>query len=239
MFSELGPVSVPPHSGKPLEIRGAVLEPAWIVPKRHRHTGKRFRTHELPRCSAQRRARRSDDVHRHAESAGLQLAAPDGAGGVADGEAGDDLRPPADVAQVYVPLDGVVDVVVAVAREWTAGGHNGPEGGQVVRAPWRQSFLLRQSEVLGARAEDGHAFLGRHRPEHLGVRGEGRAVVQHHRGADGQGADQPVPHHPAAGGEVEEPVLPCEVHVQHVLLQVLQQSAAGAVDHTLGEARRA
>ena len=33
---------------------------------------------------------------------------------------------------------------------------------------------------------------------------------------------QPVPHHPAAGGEVEEPVARAHVAVQLVFLQVLQ-----------------
>jgi hypothetical protein len=35
---------------------------------------------------------------------------------------------------------------------------------------------------------------------------EGRAVVEQQRGAGGQAGDQPVPHHPAAGGEVEQAV---------------------------------
>ena len=46
---------------------------------------------------------------------------------------------------------------------------------------------------------------------------------------DGQARNQPVPHHPAAGGEVEHPVAAVSGRVQLVFLQVLQQRAAGAV----------
>ena len=68
---------------------------------------------------------------------------------------------------------------------------------------------------------------------------EGRAVVEQQRRARGQARDEPVPHHPAAGGEVEQPVARLDVAVQLVLLQVLQQRAAGAVHDALGHAGRA
>ena len=75
-------------------------------------------------------------------------------------------------------------------------------------------------------------------PQH-GRRRQRRAVEQHDRGADGEAGDQPVPHHPPAGGEVEDPVVPGEVGVQHQLLEVLEQRAARAVDHALRQARGA
>ena len=67
-------------------------------------------------------------------------------------------------------------------------------------------------------------------------RDEGIAVVEQERGAAGEPARQPVPHHPAAGGEVEQPVAFAYVAVQLVFLQVLQQRAARAVDDALGHA---
>ena len=42
--------------------------------------------------------------------------------------------------------------------------------------------------------------------QHVAVGMEGRAVVEQQRRARGEARDQPVPHHPAAGGEVEHAV---------------------------------
>ena len=66
-----------------------------------------------------------------------------------------------------------------------------------------------------------------------------RAVVEHDGRALGQRRDQPVPHHPAAGGEVEQPIAGADVAVQAQLRVVRQQHAAGAVHHRLGQAGRA
>ena len=68
---------------------------------------------------------------------------------------------------------------------------------------------------------------------------ERRAVVHHERGPGRERAHLPVPHHPAAGGEIEQPVLRLEVGVQQQLLEVLQQRAAGAVHDRLGHPGRA
>ena len=54
-----------------------------------------------------------------------------------------------------------------------------------------------------------------------------------------RGGDEPVPHHPAAGREVEDPVVGAEVGVQDQLLEVLEERAARAVHHALGQAGRA
>jgi hypothetical protein len=62
------------------------------------------------------------------------------------------------------------------------------------------------------------------------------AVIQHQGGTGGQAADQPVPHHPPAGGEVEDRVLAFKVGVQHQFFEVVNQDAAGALHHALGQA---
>ena len=63
---------------------------------------------------------------------------------------------------------------------------------------------------------------------------ERRAVVEHDGAAARQPADQPVPHHPAAGGEVEQPIIPAEIRVELVLLEMLDEGAADPVDDALG-----
>ena len=110
---------------------------------------------------------------------------------------------------------------------------------QVVPGP--DTALREARQVARAGAEDGDPLLVRHPPQRAVVRVRRRAVVEHQRGAAREAADQPVPHHPAAGGEVEQPVVPVQVRVQQVLLQVLEQRAAGAVHDALrraGGARR-
>ena len=67
------------------------------------------------------------------------------------------------------------------------------------------------------------------------------AVVQDDRRLGGQAAHQPVPHHPATGGEPEQPVARLEIAVQSVLAQMLEQGAARAMDDALrlaGSTRR-
>ena len=71
-------------------------------------------------------------------------------------------------------------------------------------------------------------------PQPVGPGCERRAVEQDQRRLAGQPDDQPVPHHPAAGGEVEEAVARAHVAVEAVLLEVLQERAAGAVHDGLG-----
>ena len=73
----------------------------------------------------------------------------------------------------------------------------------------------------------------------LPSRMERRSVVQHQRRFRGERRDQPVPHHPAAGREVEDAIAGADVAVQLVLLQVLEQRAAGAVHDALRHAGRA
>jgi hypothetical protein len=68
---------------------------------------------------------------------------------------------------------------------------------------------------------------------------ERRAVEQDQRFLAGEAADQPVPHHPAAGSIVEHAVSRAGVAVEAVLLDVLEQGASGAVDDRLGLAGRA
>ncbi|MNN53634.1 hypothetical protein D3C81_1683980 [compost metagenome] len=85
-------------------------------------------------------------------------------------------------------------------------------------------------EKLGAGAEHTDALVVDQVEQTLVVRVKRRAVVQHHRAADRQRRDQPVPHHPAAGGVVEKSIAGAEIAMQAVFLDMLQQHAAGAVD---------
>ncbi len=73
----------------------------------------------------------------------------------------------------------------------------------------------------------------------LSVARERRTVVEQQRSAGGEPRRKPVPHHPAAGREKEQPVAGLDVAVQPMLFDVLQQRAARAVDDAFRHARRA
>ena len=89
-------------------------------------------------------------------------------------------------------------------------------------------------EELGAGAEQCDPLLLGQAPHHVTIRVEGGTVVQHDGGTARQRARQPVPHHPAAGSEVEDAVTWPDVAVQLLLHHMLHQQAAGPVDDALG-----
>ena len=62
---------------------------------------------------------------------------------------------------------------------------------------------VREDKVLGQIEQN--VDLGRQRG----------AVVEHHRATDRQAADEPVPHHPAGGGEIEEGVVATKIGVEN------------------------
>ena len=92
-------------------------------------------------------------------------------------------------------------------------------------------------DELGRRAEMRHVFGRREIEEDVAAAQEGRAVEEQQRRLRGERAHEPVPHHPAAGGEVEDAIPGLHVAMQQVLLQVHQQDAARAVHDALGHAR--
>lgn len=65
---------------------------------------------------------------------------------------------------------------------------------------------------------------------HIAIWLEWRTVVKDDAGADREGGDEPVPHHPGGGGVVEETAFWKEVAVEDVLFLVLEERAKGGVD---------
>ena len=75
--------------------------------------------------------------------------------------------------------------------------------------------------------------------QRVAVRMEGRAVVEDDGRLRSEGADHPVPHHPAAGREPEHPVARLHIAVEAVLLRVGQQGRADGMDDAFRRAGRA
>ncbi|MNF90712.1 hypothetical protein D3C84_732900 [compost metagenome] len=101
---------------------------------------------------------------------------------------------------------------------------------------WLDMRMFQRRQVLGAGTEGADPFAVDQVEQTLGAGMQRRAVVEHQCGADCQATDQPVPHHPAAGGVVEQHVVRAQVVVQAVFLQVLQQHTASTVHDALGHA---
>src|SRR5690606_34051591 len=101
-----------------------------------------------------------------------------------------------------------------------AGGEDGTQPGEAVAVYRSQAGLLQCGEVTGAGAEDSNAF-GIDQVQQSGiVRVQRGPVVQHQGSADGEPGGQPVPHHPATGGVVEQAVVRLQVRMQAQFLQV-------------------
>ena len=138
-----------------------------------------------------------------------------------------------------VGLDVAVDPLEAGPGERRAGREHGAQPLEAAARRRHEPGGAAAVDEAGAGAEVRHLEAIDRVPQHVEGRMRRRPVVEHDRRAFGQRRDQPVPHHPAAGGEVEQPIAGADVAVQAQLLVVLQQHAAGAVHQRLGQAGRA
>ena len=71
---------------------------------------------------------------------------------------------------------------------------------------WLDAGLFGGADEFGAGAEYGHPKLVEQIKERRRARVEWAAIIEHDRGSGGESRDQPIPHHPTAGGEVKETV---------------------------------
>ena len=126
-----------------------------------------------------------------------------------------------------------VDEIEALGDQRRAGGEDRLELREVVGLRGREPRLLHRVDVFGRGAEGLDALLGHVVEERVAVRVEGGAVVEREGRPAGQRAHLPVPHHPAAGGEVEQPLAARHVAVQGQLLEVLEQGPACPVHDAL------
>ena len=66
-----------------------------------------------------------------------------------------------------------------------------------------------------------------------------RAVIKQQRCFGGECRHQPVPHHPAAGGEIENLIVAADIAVEFVFFQMLQQRTTRAMHDAFRDACRA
>ena len=172
------PVAVAPDAGEAVEIGAVVLGAVGGVPERDRHGREGLGAHQLSRLAAHGLAGIVGHVHRHAETEGLQLTAPDRTDGIAQREAGDDVGAARNRGEMQVVLDGAVDVLEPLRRERRAGRGHGAQRAEVVGA-FRFNFRLNSGiQVFGGRAEKRHGLGIGIVEKHVAVGVEGRAVIE-------------------------------------------------------------
>ncbi len=99
---------------------------------------------------------------------------------------------------------------------------------------WCHLCLFQCRKVFCTGAEQTDFLFIDHINQHIGPRMEWRTIEQDQRSPARQTTDQPVPHHPAACGEIEEYVIGLEIGVQAVFLAMLQQGSASGMHNAFG-----
>ena len=236
MGDDFGVVAVGPYILETIEIGAVEALLVRVVPERHRAGGEGGAAHQFAFFADHRLAVVVKHRHVQAQAQALQFAPVHRHQRAAQREAGNNIGAAGNRAHQQVRFDLFVEEVVALVQQRRAGGVERAQGGQVVAVAGHGAGFFHRLHELGAGAEVGDLLRVDHIEQAGGVRVGRVAVVEHQGGAGLQAADQPVPHHPAAGGEVEQHVVGAQVAVQAVFLGVLDQGAAGAVHDTLGRA---
>ena len=179
-------------------------------------------------------------LHVAAERPSLQLSQVHGQRRHAADERGADVGPARGREQPGVGADLVVDPLKALGRQRRAGRADRAQAAQISlpAAGHRHLGLHARGDERGARAERRDLRLGAQLPQTVKRRIAGVAVEQHHRGVGQQHADEEVPHHPAGRREPEHAVAGARVDVQLVVLELLEQDPALALDDRLRQAGR-
>ena len=140
---------------------------------------------------------------------------------------------------MHVRFHFAIDVAIARWIERRAGRDDRAQRAQLELATRADPGLLASDEKARTGAEDRDALVVREAPEHARIGLQRRAVEQHDRRAGREPARERVPHHPARRRVIEVAIVRAHVGMQRVLLQLLQQGAAGAMHDALGHAGRA
>ncbi|GBC87295.1 hypothetical protein HRbin12_01298 [bacterium HR12] len=228
-----------PEAGVDVEVAAAVALAVGVAPEPERHRGHGARQHELADLADELPALGVQGAHVGPQVPALELAGVDREEWVRPHEGGAEVRPPAHRAEPDVRADGLVDPGEALGRERRAGGADGPQAREVADLGRPDPGLHAGVEEGGAGAERGDAELGGEAPERGEVGVRGAPVVEHDARAEGEPAEEEVPHHPAGRREPEEALAGPDVVVERQGLQVLEEDPAVPLHDRLRQARRA
>ena len=107
---------------------------------------------------------------------------------------------------------------------------------QIKLFAWFDSGIFKGGDISGTGAENGNFLILGHLPQGIRARMERVAVIKNQGCPNGQGCGQPVPHHPAAGGEIEDGVFSFQIGMQKQFFQLVEQNTACTLDHAFGQA---
>src|ERR1700738_661339 len=102
----------------------------------------------------------------------------------------------------------------------------------------REPAVFATLDIFCGRTEHVDALLLREIPER-GRRRKRRPIIEHKGSPAAEARNEPVPHHPAASGEKEEPLAWAQIAVQPMVLEMLEERAAGAMHDAFRHARGA
>ena len=244
MRGDFGKIAMTPDAGEAREIGAVIFLAVGIVPEADGHGGKGLHADQfaLARLALPRRERLSflvPDIDGHAEAPALDLAAPDRKDGRAQHETGDNVGAARNGAERHILPDVAIDEIEALRHQRRASGEDHAHGRKIMRLARLEARLLHRVDEFGRCAEDVDLFRVDIVEKHALVGCEGRAVEKAERRFRREAGDEPVPHHPAAGGEVEEALARLDVAMELVLLQMLEKRAARRMDDAFGHAGRA
>ncbi len=153
-------------------------------------------------------------------------------------ETGNDVGSTGDGGEVKMRTEGVVHVVELLGKQGRTGRKNRACPVEGAARAGVDPRLLKSGKVFGARSEMRDPLLARQGKQRLRTGMKGRTFVEHDDRSGGQSRNEPVPHHPADGGVVEEAFARPEIDVKTVLLEMLEENPAVGVDDPFGSSGR-
>ncbi len=230
-----------PDAGVLVEVGGAVALAVGVVPEAHRHRGHRPADHELAELADDLVAHRVEGGGVDREAAAGDLAAVDRLQRAALHDPAADVGAAAADVQQDVRPELLVDPVEALRRQRRAGRAELAQAAQVEVGADLETGLAAAHQQRRPGAHQRRPGLLGQPPLRGGVRVLRVPVEHHDRRAQQQRGDERVPHHPGGRREPHQAVAALQVPGQAVVLEVLDQDAAVAVDDRLrqpGGARR-
>ena len=209
-----------------------------ISPKAERLRGERGAIDQLALLSNRRAASiLAQNLDLHTQYGTLDLAAIDRLGRNPADKAAHDIGTARQGCQADIGFNLLVNIVEALVNQRRSGHPNRIQRGQIFGLFDAELCFGQRFKILGRYPKKAQSMPRRQPPKHARVWGKRRAVVEQQRRAKPQARHQPVPHHPAAGGEKEQPIALAQIVVVAMLNQLLEDDP-GAVHDTLWLAGR-
>src|SRR5690606_33872964 len=234
VFGEFDEITVGPNAGEAVEVGVLVARVVRVLPEADRHGRQRLAADQFAPAVADRLTVIAVGHGVNAQESALDLATAHWQQRGGANETATDVGAAGDGAEQGVWCAVAVDPVVVFRQQGGAGGEDDAQMALIERFGGLEFRFAAAGDEAGAGAEMGDFFLHHRIPKEVQAGIAGGAVDGDYGGAGHQCRGLPVPHHPAAGGEVEEAVFRAHVAVEHEFLRVVDQQASGAMHDALG-----